>query len=198
VSQREKAQVLDEAALDRAMTRIAHEIVEQAGGSALALVGIKTRGVTLAQRIAAKIEAIEGNRPAVGALDITLYRDDLGRQGSQPVVRGTEIPFSIKEMTVVLVDDVLFTGRTIRAALDALMDLGRPQAIRLAVLVDRGHRELPIRPDYIGKNLPTSRKETVAVMLREHDGVDKVVIQEPVDAPAGDPKQPKASRTEVK
>ena len=180
MSHREKAQVLDEAALDRAMTRIAHEIVEQAGGSEVALVGIKTRGVTLAQRIAAKIEAIEGSRPAVGALDITLYRDDLGRQASQPVVRGTEIPFSIKERTVVLVDDVLFTGRTIRAALDALMDLGRPQAIRLAVMVDRGHRELPIRPDYIGKNLPTSRKEMVAVMLREHDGVDRVVIQEPL------------------
>jgi pyrimidine operon attenuation protein / uracil phosphoribosyltransferase len=182
VAYREKAQVLDESALDRALTRIAHEIVEQAGGvEDIALVGIKTRGVTLAQRIAAKIAGIEGQKPAVGALDITLYRDDLGLKAEQPVVRGTEIPFPIKGRTVVLVDDVLFTGRTIRAALDALMDLGRPRVIRLAVLVDRGHRELPIRPDYIGKNLPTSRREAVAVLLREHDGMDRVVIQEPAD-----------------
>lgn len=180
MSMREKAQVLDDAALDRALTRIAHEIVEQAeGGGDVALVGVKTRGVTLAERIARKIATIEGTKPAVGALDITLYRDDLGLKAEQPIVRGTEIPFSIKGRTVVLVDDVLFTGRTIRAAMDALMDLGRPRVIRLAVLVDRGHRELPIRPDYIGKNLPTSRRETVAVMLDEHDGIDRVVIQEP-------------------
>ncbi|OGK87891.1 MAG: bifunctional pyr operon transcriptional regulator/uracil phosphoribosyltransferase [Candidatus Rokubacteria bacterium GWC2_70_16] len=178
---REKAQVLDDTALDRALTRIAHEIVEQAGGEGVALVGIKTRGVTLAERIAEKIAAIEGARPPVGALDITLYRDDLRLKAEQPVVRGTEIPFPLKGRTVVLVDDVLFTGRTIRAAMDAVMDLGRPRIIRLAVLIDRGHRELPIRPDYIGKNLPTSRRETVAVMLREHDGVDRVVIQEPTD-----------------
>jgi pyrimidine operon attenuation protein/uracil phosphoribosyltransferase len=183
VTVREKAQVLDEVALDRALTRIAHEIVEQAGGGeGLSLVGIKTRGVTLAERIAAKIALIEGGRPPVGALDITLYRDDLGLRAEQPVVRGTEIAFSLKARTVVLVDDVLFTGRTIRAAMDALMDLGRARAIRLAVLVDRGHRELPIRPDYVGKNLPTSRREMVAVMLREHDGVDRVVIQEPEDS----------------
>jgi pyrimidine operon attenuation protein / uracil phosphoribosyltransferase len=183
VAYREKAQVLDESALDRALTRIAHEIVEQAGGvEDIALVGIKTRGVTLAERIAAKIAAIEGQKPSVGALDITLYRDDLGLKAEQPVVRGTEIPFPIKGRTVVLVDDVLFTGRTIRAALDALMDLGRPRVIRLAVLVDRGHRELPIRPDYIGKNLPTSRREAVAVLLREHDGMDRVVIQEPAES----------------
>jgi pyrimidine operon attenuation protein / uracil phosphoribosyltransferase len=182
VTLREKAQVLDDTALDRALTRIAHEIVEQAGGvEDVALVGIKTRGVTLAARIAAKIAAIEGRSPSVGALDITLYRDDLGLKVEQPMVRGTEIPFPIKGRTVVLVDDVLFTGRTIRAAMDALMDLGRPRIIRLAVLVDRGHRELPIRPDYIGKNLPTSRRETVAVMLHEHDGVDRVVIQEPAE-----------------
>jgi pyrimidine operon attenuation protein/uracil phosphoribosyltransferase len=179
---REKAQVLDEAALDRALTRIAHEIVEQAGGvERLALVGIKTRGVTLAHRIAEKIAAIEGAKPLVGALDITLYRDDLALKAEQPIVRGTEIGFPLKGRTVVLVDDVLFTGRTIRAAMDALMDLGRPLAIRLAVLVDRGHRELPVRPDYIGKNLPTSRREAVAVMLKEHDGIDRVVIQEPVE-----------------
>ena len=125
----------------------------------VALVGIKTRGVTLAERIAPKIAAIEGAKPSVGALDITLYRDDLGLKAEQPMVRSTEITFPIKGRTVVLVDDVLFTGRTIRAAMDALMDLGRPRIIRLAVLVDRGHRELPIRPDYVGKNLPTSRRE---------------------------------------
>lgn len=176
---REKAQVLDELALDRALTRIAHEIIEQAGGGEnVVLVGIKTRGVTLAQRVADKVATIEGTKPSVGALDITLYRDDLGLKAEQPLVRGTEIPFPIKGRIVVLVDDVLFTGRTIRAAMDALMDLGRPRIIRLAVLVDRGHRELPIRPDYIGKNLPTSRRESVAVMLREHDGVDRVVILE--------------------
>ncbi|MET0851361.1 MAG: bifunctional pyr operon transcriptional regulator/uracil phosphoribosyltransferase PyrR [Candidatus Rokuibacteriota bacterium] len=175
---REKAQVLDDVALDRALTRIAHEIVEHAGGENVVLVGIKTRGVTLAQRIADKIGGIESTTPAVGALDITLYRDDLGLKAEQPLVRGTEIPFALKGRIVVLVDDVLFTGRTIRAAMDALMDLGRPRVIRLAVLVDRGHRELPIRPDYIGKNLPTSRREMVAVMLREHDGVDGVVILE--------------------
>jgi pyrimidine operon attenuation protein/uracil phosphoribosyltransferase len=185
---KEKAQVLDEAGLDRALTRIAHEIVEQAGGADLALVGIKNRGETLAERIAEKIAGIESKRPAVGALDITLYRDDLGSRAEQPRVRSTEIPFPLKGITVVLVDDVLFTGRTIRAAMDALMDLGRPRVIRLAVLVDRGHRELPIRPDYVGKNLPTSRKESVAVMLREHDGQDRVVIQEPEEGepqPAG-------------
>ena len=179
---REKAQVLDEAGLDRALTRIAHEIVEQAGGVAdVALVGIKTRGVTLAQRIARKMAAIEGAMPSVGALDITLYRDDLRLRAEQPVVKTTEISFPIKGRIVILVDDVLFTGRTIRAAMDALMDFGRPRIIRLAVLVDRGHRELPIRPDHVGKNLPTRRRETVAVMLREHDGLDRVVIQEPAD-----------------
>ena len=179
---REKAQVLDEAGLDRALTRIAHEIVEQAEGvEQVVLVGIKTRGVTLAQRITQKIATIEGTKPSVGALDITLYRDDLGLKAEQPQVRRTEINFPLKGRTVILVDDVLFTGRTIRAAMDALMDLGRPRIIRLAVLVDRGHRELPIRPDYIGKNLPTSRRETVAVMLREHDGIDRVVIEEPTD-----------------
>ncbi len=179
---REKAQVLDEAALDRALTRIAHEILEKNGGSAeLAFVGIRTRGVTLAQRLAEKISRIDGAALPVGALDITLYRDDLDMRGA-PVVRGTDIPFSIKGKTVVLVDDVLFTGRTIRAALDALIDLGRPKMIQLAILIDRGHRELPIRPDYVGKNLPTSRREVVSVRLREHDGDDRVVIEEPEEA----------------
>jgi pyrimidine operon attenuation protein / uracil phosphoribosyltransferase len=137
--------------------------------------------VTLAQRLAAKVAAIDGASVAVGTLDITLYRDDLDLRGA-PVVRGTDIPFPIKDKTVVLVDDVLFTGRTIRAALDALIDLGRPKMIQLAILVDRGHRELPIRPDYIGKNLPTSRREAVAVRLTEHDGEDRVVIEEPEGA----------------
>ena len=177
---REKAQVLDEGALERALIRIAHEIVEKNGGTAdLAFVGLRTRGVTLAQRLADRVAAIDGVKPPVGALDITLYRDDLGLKAEQPVVRGTEIPFDVTGKTVILVDDVLFTGRTIRAALDAIMDLGRPKAIQLAILVDRGHRELPIRPDYIGKNLPTSRRETVAVRLKEHDGEDRVVIEEP-------------------
>ena len=176
---REKAQVLDEAALDRALTRIAHEILERNGGAKdLAFVGLRTRGVTLAQRLAGAIARIDGTTLPVGALDITLYRDDLDLHGV-PVVRGTEIPFSIKNKAVILVDDVLFTGRTIRAALDAIIDLGRPQSVQLAILIDRGHRELPIRPDYIGKNLPTSRRESVAVHLREHDGEDRVVIQEP-------------------
>jgi pyrimidine operon attenuation protein / uracil phosphoribosyltransferase len=177
-----KAQVLDATALDRALTRIAHEIIEKNGGAKdIAFVGLRTRGVTLAQRLAAKVAAIDGASVAVGTLDITLYRDDLDLRGA-PVVRGTDIPFPIKDKTVVLVDDVLFTGRTIRAALDALIDLGRPKMIQLAILVDRGHRELPIRPDYIGKNLPTSRREAVAVRLTEHDGEDRVVIEEPEGA----------------
>jgi pyrimidine operon attenuation protein/uracil phosphoribosyltransferase len=179
---REKTQVLDEAALDRALTRISHEILERNGGAKdLAFVGLRTRGVTLAQRLAVKLAAIDGTTVPVGTLDITLYRDDLDMRGA-PVVRGTDIPFSIKDKTVVLVDDVLYTGRTIRAALDALIDLGRPKMIQLAILIDRGHRELPIRPDFIGKNLPTSHRESVAVRMREHDGEDRVVIEEPEEA----------------
>jgi pyrimidine operon attenuation protein / uracil phosphoribosyltransferase len=179
---REKAQVLDEAALDRALTRIAHEILERNGGAKdLTFVGLRTRGVTLAQRLVAKIAHIDGAGLPVGTLDITLYRDDLAVRGV-PVIRGTDIPFPIKDRVVVLVDDVLFTGRTIRAALDALIDLGRPRSIQLAIIVDRGHRELPIRPDYVGKNLPTSRRESVAVRLKEHDGEDRVVIEEPEEA----------------
>jgi len=174
--------VLEPAEIRRALTRIAHEILERNGGAKdLAFVGLRTRGVTLAQRLAAKIAAIDGAQLPVGTLDITLYRDDLDMRGA-PVIRGTDIPFSIKNKTVVLVDDVLYTGRTIRAALDALIDLGRPGSIQLAILIDRGHRELPIRPDFIGKNLPTSRRESVAVRLREHDGEDRVVIEEPEEA----------------
>ena len=177
---REKAQVLDEPGIERALNRIAHEILERVVGTdGLALVGIRTRGVSLAQRIAERLQTIDGARVPVGALDITLYRDDLGLKTEAPILRATEIPFSVAGRTIVLVDDVLYTGRTIRAALDAVMDLGRPRMIQLAVLIDRGHRELPIRPDYVGKNLPTSRREIVQVRLREHDGQDGVMIQEP-------------------
>jgi len=185
---REKAQVLDEQGIDRALTRIAHEILEKTEGTeGLALVGIRTRGVSLAQRIAEKIRAIEGMAPPVGALDITLYRDDLGLLDEQPQVKATEIPFSIKGKTVVLVDDVLFTGRTIRSALNALTDLGRPTTIQLAVLVDRGHRELPIRADYVGKNIPTSRREHIEVRLNELDEAEEVVIGTTDDAPGSHP-----------
>jgi len=180
MSLREKAEVMDGPTLDRSLTRIAHEILERnQGGQDLALVGIKMRGEILARRIAEKLRTIEGIVVPVGALDITLYRDDLGMFDEQPLIKGTEIPFPITGKSVVLVDDVLFTGRTTRAALDAIMDLGRPRLIQLAVLVDRGHRELPLRADYVGKNLPTSRRELVQVLLREEDGQDRVVIQEP-------------------
>jgi pyrimidine operon attenuation protein/uracil phosphoribosyltransferase len=174
---REKAQVLDEGALERALIRIAHEIVEKNGGTAgLTFVGLRTRGVTLAQRLAERVTGIEGVKPPVGALDITLYRDDLGLKTAQPVVRGTEIPFDVTGKTVILVDDVLFTGRTIRAAMDGLIDLGRPAEIQLAVLVDRGHRQLPIKATYIGKNIPTSREEAVQVFLEEDGEEDRVAI----------------------
>ena len=162
----------------RATTRISHEIVEkQAGTEGLVLVGIQRRGVPLAHRIADAILEHEGAVVPVGALDITFYRDDLSLVAQQPVVKGTAIPFDLNGRTVVLVDDVLYTGRTIRAAMDALIDFGRPQAIRLAVLVDRGHRELPIRADHVGKNVPTSREEVVRVMLEEIDGEDAVEIE---------------------
>jgi len=155
----------------RALVRISHEIVEKHGGTAgLALVGIQRRGVPLARRIAAAIDEHEGVRPPVGALDITFYRDDLSLVAVQPVVKGTDLPFDLNDLTVVIVDDVLYTGRTVRAAMDALMDFGRPVAIRLAVLVDRGHRELPIRADHVGKNVPTSREETIKVHVAETDG----------------------------
>ena len=175
----------------RATIRLSHEIVEkQAGTDGLLLIGIQRRGVPLARRIAAAILENEGAEVPVGALDITFYRDDLSLVAQQPVVKGTELPTGIDGRTVVLVDDVLYTGRTIRAAMDALVDFGRPQAIRLAVLVDRGHRELPIRADHVGKNVPTSREELVKVHLEETDGEDGVEIERIVDvAPlrAGEP-----------
>ena len=171
--------VMDPVAIQRALVRIAHEILERNKGTAdLALVGIRSRGIHIAQRIQRAIAEIEGsaNIP-FGVVDITLYRDDLDRGLQNPVVQGTDIPFPVGGKRILLVDDVLFTGRTIRAAMDALVDFGRPQSIQLAVLVDRGHRELPIRADYVGKNLPTSRREQVQVRLAEADGVDEVVIE---------------------
>ncbi|WP_048602565.1 bifunctional pyr operon transcriptional regulator/uracil phosphoribosyltransferase PyrR [Rubeoparvulum massiliense] len=172
-------EIMDRDAVRRALTRIAHEIIEKNKGvEEIAIVGIKTRGIYLARRIANRIEEIEGIQVPVGELDITLYRDDLTEKSEQPVLQDTQIPFDITRYKVILVDDVLFTGRTSRAALDALIDLGRPPMIQLAVLVDRGHRELPIRPDYVGKNVPTSRRELVSVLLDEIDSEDGVVIQE--------------------
>ena len=166
----------------RATIRLSHEIVEkQAGTEGLLLIGIQRRGVPLAHRIAESIAENESVDIPVGALDITFYRDDLSLVAQQPVVKGTDLPFGIDGRTVVLVDDVLYTGRTIRAAMDALVDFGRPQAIRLAVLVDRGHRELPIRADHVGKNVPTSREELVRVHLEEIDGEDGVDIERVVE-----------------
>lgn len=176
---KEKAKILDKENISRAIIRIAHEILEKNKGTEnLCLVGIRNRGVYLAKRLAENIKQIENKDVAVGALDITLYRDDLTLISAQPVVHKTEIDFDINNKNLILVDDVLFTGRTIRAALDALIDFGRPKSIQLAVLVDRGHRELPIRADYAGKNIPTSQKETVEVRLEECDGVDEVAIVE--------------------
>ena len=171
--------VMDQVAIQRALVRIAHEILERNKGTAdLALVGIRSRGIHIARRIQRALSDIEGNTAIpCGVVDITLYRDDLDRGLQNPVVQGTDIPFPVGGKRILLVDDVLFTGRTIRAAMDALVDFGRPQSIQLAVLVDRGHRELPIRADYVGKNLPTSRREQVQVRLAEADGVDEVVIE---------------------
>ncbi len=177
---REKTQILDGPGISRALTRIAHEVLERNKGTdGVVLVGLRSRGIELARRLSRNIKEIEGVEVPVGALDVTLYRDDLGKVGVQPVVRKTEIPFTVDQKKVVLVDDVLYTGRTIRAAMDSLMDLGRPRLIQLAVLVDRGHRELPVRADYVGKNVPTSQQEQVQVLLEEEDGVDRVVILEP-------------------
>ena len=173
--------VMDAERMERTLMRMAHEIIERNRGvGEVALVGVRTRGVPLARRIAASLREITGQDVPVGALDITLYRDDLMRHavGPQPIVRSTDIPFTIDTRHIILVDDVLYTGRTIRAALDALIDFGRPRTIQLVVMVDRGHRELPIKADYVGKNVPTSRRETVHVRLQDVDGIDEVVIEQ--------------------
>lgn len=174
-----KGHILDTKGIHRALIRIAHEILEKNRGSeGLAIVGIRTGGVFLAQRIAGIIREIEKSDVPVGIVDITLYRDDLTIGTNQPVIRGTEIPFKVDGEKIVIVDDVLYTGRTVRAAIDAVMEFGRPKIIQLAVLIDRGHRELPIRADYVGKNISTSRKESVNVRLVEKDGVDEVTVTE--------------------
>lgn len=174
-----KAKILDKEAVGRSIMRIAHEVLEKnKGTSNLCLIGIRNRGVYLAKRLAEAIKKIEGQDVPVGVLDITLYRDDLALASGQPVVRKTEIGFDINEKKLILVDDVLYTGRTVRAALDALVDFGRPKIIQMAVLVDRGHRELPVRADFVGKNIPTAKNETVEVHLIEADGEDEVVIVE--------------------
>lgn len=180
--------LLDQGRMRRTLVRMAHEIAEHAPEvGALALVGIQRRGVQLAERLALHLEEFYGERPVTGAIDITFYRDDLDVRTpayDQPVVRSTSLPFDVQDRRIVLVDDVLFTGRTIRAAVEALFDYGRPASVQLAVLVDRGHRELPIRPDFVGKNVPTSRSERVDVRLKELDGVDEVTLEQ---APAPSP-----------
>jgi len=178
---------MDSERMSRSLTRIAHEIVERNRGVGdLALVGVRTRGVPIARRLAAILREITGTEVPTGALDITLYRDDLMKTavGPQPIVRRTEIPFSIDGRHIVLVDDVLYTGRTVRAALDALIDFGRPSTIQLVVLVDRGHRELPVKADYVGKNVPTSRRETIHVRLAEIHGRDEVTLDQVEGEPA--------------
>ncbi len=178
-----KARLMTDQEVGRALTRIAHEIIERnKGAENLALVGIHTRGVPMAQRLAEHIERFEGVRPLVGKLDITLYRDDLTEIALQPVVKKTEVPFDVHGMRIVLCDDVLYTGRTARAALDALIDMGRPAVIQYAVLVDRGHRELPIRADYVGKNVPTSSAEVIKVRVADVDGEDGVELLERSEA----------------
>ncbi|ATW24868.1 bifunctional pyr operon transcriptional regulator/uracil phosphoribosyltransferase PyrR [Candidatus Formimonas warabiya] len=178
----EKTQIMDKDAMRRALTRIAHEIIERNNGvENLCFIGIRSRGVPLAERLTRKVKEIEGKDLPIGVVDITLHRDDLALSSGQPVVSHTDVSFPVSGKTVILVDDVLFTGRTTRAALDAIFELGRPASIQLAVLVDRGHRELPIRPDYVGKNVPTSLKEIVSVYVGEIDKEDKVIIQEIAD-----------------
>lgn len=174
-----KARIMSSEDIDRALIRLSHQIIEKNNGvNNLCLIGIKTRGVPLAERIASNIKRIENVDVEVGQLDITLYRDDLSKVNSDPIVNSTNIPFSIEKKIVVLVDDVIFTGRTARAALDALMSLGRPAKIQLCELIDRGHSELPIKANYVGKNIPTSLSEVVMVQLAEIDGVSSVVINE--------------------
>lgn len=170
-------ELLSKQDIDRIISRIAHEIIEKnKGPEKLCLVGIQRGGVHLARRLASRIVSIEGFEVPVGSLDISLYRDDIGIRKKHPVVRKTDIPFDISEKIIILVDDVLFTGRSIRAALDALMDLGRPAQIQLAVLIDRGHKELPIRADYVGKNIPTARSENIEVQLQEESMDEKVIL----------------------
>lgn len=176
---RKKKLVLNGEEIEKSLKRIAHEIIEKnRDGGNLVFIGVMRRGVTLARRLSTLVSDIARVEVPIGALDITLYRDDLSEIASQPLLRKTDVPFSVKGTKVVLVDDVLFTGRTVRAALDAIIDLGRPCSIQLAVLLDRGHRELPIRADFVGKNVPTSADEVVEVKLTEDDGVDEVVIEE--------------------
>jgi len=176
---KEKTKILDKENISRILTRMAHEILEKNKGTGeLCIIGIRTHGAFLASRLGTRIKVIENKEVPVGVLDITLYRDDLTLISSQPVVHKTEIDFDITGRHVILVDDVLCTGRTVRAALDALIDFGRPTTIQLAVLIDRGHRELPIRPDYVGKNIPTSQQETIEVRMEESEGIDEVVIIE--------------------
>ena len=174
-----KTVLMDDAAITRSLKRISHEIIEKNQGTQnLCLVGIQRRGVPIAKRIADMIESIEGVRVPVGKLDITLYRDDISELSDLPKVAGTEIDFPVKGSRIVLVDDVIFTGRTARAAMDAIINIGRPDSIMLAVLVDRGHRELPIKADFVGKNVPTSRSEVISVMLNEIDGAERVELRE--------------------
>ncbi|MDF2546852.1 MAG: bifunctional pyr operon transcriptional regulator/uracil phosphoribosyltransferase [Anaerosolibacter sp.] len=174
-----KAQIMDEQAIQRASTRIAHEIIEKNKGiEDIVLVGIKTRGIPFAKRLSDKIEAIEKAKVNAGSLDITLYRDDLSKIDDNPVINSTDIQVDINNKVIVLVDDVLFTGRTVRAAMDAIMDIGRPRSIQLAVLIDRGHRELPIRADFVGKNVPTSKEEVICVHFEEIDNINDVTINE--------------------
>ncbi len=176
---KEKAKILDKVGIERTLVRIAHEIIESNKGTQdLCIIGIRTRGAFLAERLAACIEKIDNTKVPVGILDITLYRDDLSLIAEQTVVRQTQIDFDISDKKIILVDDVLYTGRTVRAAIDALMDFGRPKEIQLAVLVDRGHRELPIRADFAGKNIPTSKNEIIEVRLQEEDKIDEVAIVE--------------------
>ncbi|HWC76526.1 MAG TPA: bifunctional pyr operon transcriptional regulator/uracil phosphoribosyltransferase PyrR [Blastocatellia bacterium] len=174
-----KAQIMDESGITRALSRLASQIVERNVGTAdLLLVGIRRRGVPLAERIADKIKQLEGQRPPTGQLDITLYRDDLSTIGPRPVVNKTDIPADVTDSTIVLVDDVLYTGRTVRAALDELVDFGRPRRVELAVLIDRGHRELPIQADYVGKYVQTTESEIIKVMLKDYDEEEQVVLVE--------------------
>lgn len=175
-----KSTLMDAKAMDRALTRISHEILERNKGAGnIYLVGIQRRGVPIAQRIADKIERFEGTRPDVGVLDITFYRDDLSLLNDNPVVNATHINNAVTGTKIILVDDVIYTGRTIRAAIEAIFDMGRPELIQLAVLIDRGHRELPFRPDYVGKNVPTSRNEQILVHVKDYDGVDEVILEDP-------------------